>query len=138
VPIDAATLRTLITGCANAPDTADAVAFGDAWRVAPDGADNVYFHRDSSSGPWRLVATVRREAWRADYSMFENDLPRTIHIVSQPAGRFDLQMDLSQLEINVPLGADAFRLERTAGADPIGLDELRGSGPLGDPSARVP
>ncbi|HXD76096.1 MAG TPA: hypothetical protein VN628_20265 [Vicinamibacterales bacterium] len=138
VPLDAASLRTLITGCANAPDGSDAVAFGDGWRVAPDGPDNVYFHRDSSSGPWRLVATVRRDAWRAEYSMFENNLPRAIHIVSQPAGRFDLQMDLSQLEINVPLGPDAFRLEGTAGAAPITLEELRQSGPLGEPSTRVP
>jgi hypothetical protein len=131
VPLDAAALRTLITGCANAPDGSDAVAFGDSWRVVPDGADNVYFHREPPSGPWRLVATVRRDAWRAEYSMFDNNLPRTVHIVSQPAGRFDLQMDLSQFEINVPLGPEAFRLERAAAAEPITVDELRQSGPLG-------
>jgi len=128
-PLDAASLRTLITGCANAPDASDAVAFGDNWRVASDGPDDVYFRRDAS---WRIVATVRRDAWRADYSMFENNLPRVIHIVSQPPGRFDLQMELSQLEINVPIAPEAFRIERTAGAAPIGLDELRESGPLGE------
>jgi hypothetical protein len=134
VPLDAPSLRTLITGCANAPDASDAVAFGNTWRVAPDGADSVYFRHDAA---WHLVATVRRDAWRAEYSMFENNLPRAIHIVSQPAGRFDLQMDLSQVEINVPIGQEAFRLDRTAGAEPISLDELRQSGPLGDPSTRV-
>ena len=137
VPLDAATLRQLITGCANAPDANDAIAFGDDWRVASDGADNVYIRRDSRGlsgveGAWHLVATVRRNAWRADYGMFENNLPRTIHIVSQPAGRFDLQMDLSQVEINVPIGAEAFRLDRTTGADPISLDELHQAGPLGE------
>src|SRR5438477_10811853 len=47
VPVDAAQLRLLVTGCAGAPDASDTVAFGDNWRVAPDGADNVYFRRDT-------------------------------------------------------------------------------------------
>jgi hypothetical protein len=130
VPLDAAGLRTLVTGCANMPDASDAVSFGDNWRVAPDGMDNLYFRRDPST--WRLVSTVRRAAWRADYSMFENNLPRTVHLVSQPPGRFDLQLDLSQVDVNVQLGPEAFRLERAAGADPISLEELRRSGPLGE------
>jgi hypothetical protein len=132
VPLDAAGLRSLVTGCANAPDASDAVAFGDSWRVAPDGADNVYFRREGASGAWRLIATVRRDQWRAEYSMFENNLPRVVRIVSQPPQRFNLQLDLSQVEINVPLGPEAFTLQQTAGADPISLDELRRSGPLGE------
>jgi len=131
VPLDAAGLRSLVTGCANLPDASDTVSLGDAWRVAPDGADNVYFRRVDSS--WRLVATTHRgeRGWRAEYAMFENNLPRRVRIVSQPAGRFDLQLDLSQVELNTPLGADVFQLPRTAAADPITLDELRQSGPLG-------
>lgn len=134
VPLDAGGLRALVTGCAGAPDASDAVAFGDSWRVAPDGVDNVYFHRESS-GPWRLAATVRRNVWRADYSMFDNNLPRVVHLVSQPAGRFDLQLDLSQVELNVALGPEAFRLPQTKRGEaisPISLDELRLSGPLGE------
>ena len=129
VPLDAGGLRALVTGCANAPDANDAVAIGDAWRVAPDGADNVYFQKQGAV--WRLVATVRRDAWRADYSMFENSLPRAVRIISQPAGKFDLQLDLSQIELNVALGPEAFRLPPTAGTQPISLGELRESGPLG-------
>jgi hypothetical protein len=64
--------------------------------------------------------------------MFDNNLPRAVHLVSDPAGRFDLQFELSQLEVNVPLGAEAFRLENMRGASPIGLDELRQAGPLGE------
>ena len=63
VPLDAAQLRSLVTGCAatpDGPDASDTVAFGENWRVAPDGADNVYFRRDTPSAPWRLVATTRR------------------------------------------------------------------------------
>lgn len=55
-----------------------------------------------------------------------------MRIVSQPAGRFDLQLDLSQVEVNVPIAPDAFRLQQIAAADPITLDELRRSGPLGE------
>jgi hypothetical protein len=36
------------------------------------------------------------------------------------------------VEVNVPIDAAAFRLERTNGASPISLDELRQSGPLGE------
>jgi len=137
VPLDAAGLRALVTGCANAPDAAATVASGDMWRIAPDGADTVYFHRTSTGsteGPWRLVATIRRgdPVWRAEYSMFEHNLPRVVRIVSQPAGRFDLQLDLSQVDVNVPLGPDAFRLQQVQAADPITLDEIRRSGPLGE------
>jgi len=132
VPLDAAGLRSLVTGCANTPDASDAVAIGDNWRVAPDDADNVYFRRDSASSSWRLVATARRAQWRAEYSMFDNNLPRVVRIASQPPGQFDLQLDLSQVEVNVPLGPEAFTLQQTAGADPISLDELRRSGPLGE------
>ena len=67
--------------------------------------------------------------------MFESNHPRTVHIVSLPAGRFDLQLDLSQVELNVALGPEAFRLPQTATSasiSPISLDELRRSGPLGE------
>lgn len=135
VPLDAAALRTLITGCARGPDIADAVALGDDWRVAPDGDDNVYFRRERSSGAaqprWRLVATTRRNAWRAEYSMFESNLPHAVRLVSQPAGRFDLQMEFSQVDVNVTLAPDTFKLQPTASATPITLEELRQSGPLG-------
>jgi len=140
VPLDAAGLRMLVTGCANAPGASGTRSVGDAWRVAPDGDDRVYFRRVDAS--WRLVATTHRSTsltarrgeqpgWLAEYSMFEDNLPRRVRLVSQPAGRFDLQLDLSQVETNVPLGAGVFRLQQTAPAAPMTLDELRRSGPLG-------
>jgi len=139
VPLDAAALRSVLTGCARAPDASGTVSLGDTWRVAPDADDDEYFRRDGASSPWRLVATRHRPAptnaagWRADYLMFENNLPRTVHVTSQPAGRFDLEIVLSQIEVNVALGAETFRPLQAAGAVPISLDELRRSGPLGEP-----
>ena len=138
VPLDAAGLRSLVTGCANAPDGAGTMSLGEMWRVAPDAGDEVYFRRDPSTGSgqatWRLVATQHRgeHGWRAEYGMFENNLPHTVRLVSDPPGRFDLQLDLSQIELNVPLGAEAFRIDAPKDASPITLDELRQSGPLGE------
>ena len=133
VPLDAARLRSVVTGCATGADPA-ARSLGENWRVAMDGGDDLFFKRDTASAPWRLVATIhgQQPAWRAEYSLFENNLPRAVRLVSEPAGRFDLQLDLSQIELNVPLGAEAFRLQQKTPADPITLDELRQSGPLGE------
>ena len=63
--------------------------------------------------------------------MFDNDLPRTVHIVSQPAGRFDLQLDLSQVELNVPLGPEAFRLRRRPHANRSARSALKNCGDPG-------
>jgi hypothetical protein len=38
---------------------------------------------------------------------------------------------LSQVDVNQPLGDDAFRVEIPADAKPLTLEELRRSGPLG-------
>ena len=141
VPVDAASLRSLVTGCTQSASRETAGldnvrSLGDAWRVAGDEGDTVYFQRAMPSGRWRLVATVHPAGqsgtgWRAEYSMFEDNLPRKVHLASQPAGRFDLGLDLSQVELNVALGPDVFRLQQTGAAAPIALDELRQSGPLG-------
>ena len=133
VPLDASALRMVVTGCAEMPNAAAMQAIGDDWRVTTDGADEIYFRRDKAASSWRLAGTVRRgaTAWRADYANFENGLPRSIRLVSTPAGRFDLQLELSQIELNTPLGPDVFTVDVPASAGIISVDELRRSGPLG-------
>ena len=133
VPLDAPALRAVVTGCALAPDPARARALGETWRVAPDGADEVYLSREGAAAPWRLVATVHHAAgagWRAEYRDFENGLPRSIRLASTLAGRFDLQLALSQIDVNTPLDANAFTVRIPPTAQPISLEELRESGPL--------
>jgi hypothetical protein len=134
VPLGAPALLAVITGCAVAPDAASTRALGDTWRVATDGSDEVYFTREGSSVPWRLVATVHRApaaGWRAEYRNFQNGLPQSVRLVSAVAGRFDLQLALSQIDVNTPLSADVFRVQIPASAAVITLDELKASGPLG-------
>ena len=43
---------------------------------------------------------------------------------------FNLTLKLSQVETNVPLDADAFRVRIPPDAQPITIEELRRSGPL--------
>ena len=140
VPLGAADLHDTLTGCASVPAAGplQTRAFGDLWRVVAAGHDGeLYLHRDGPNAPWRLVAVVSRSdsgrPWRADYSAFEDHVPRAIRLTSAgslSSGAFDLQFSLSQVETNVPLAADAFSVKIPAAAGPITLEELRRSGPL--------
>jgi hypothetical protein len=137
VPLDAADLRELMTGCAagGATASAQARAFGADWRVVPAGHDGeLYLHREQEGAPWRLVAVTAHSEdgrrWRADFLDFQNSLPRTIRLTSSGAAPFDLRLALSQVETDVALDADVFRVHIPASAVPITLEELRRSGPL--------
>jgi hypothetical protein len=113
-------------------------AIGDQWRVTTDEDGEIYLRRDAPAAPWHLLTKATRP-WRADYSNFDRGLPHTVHLISTPAGRFDLQLDLSQVELNMPLGPEVFQLQVPASAETISVDELRQSlrpgsgqaGPLG-------
>lgn len=136
VPLDPLALRTALTGCVVAPAIERATRLGEDWRVVPDGARLVYLRRQGRQGPWRLVAAVYRESrrpeWRAAYDEFQGGLARRIHLASSDRNRFDLRLDLSQVDLNVALGADAFQVRIPPTAEPISLDELRRSGPLAE------
>jgi hypothetical protein len=132
VPLDPAELRRTLTGCTS-DATADeqAVAYDDGWRVL-QGDETRYLRREKPAAPWRLVAVVRGGAngWRADYRDFVDDLPTRIRLVSSEPRRFDLRLELSQVETNVDLPASTFRVAVPAGTQPISLDELQAGGPL--------
>jgi len=138
VPLDPSTLRESLMGCALFPEPTAAQALGDDWRVVSSAGREVYFHRDSGTAPWRLVAFIHREpgrpAWRAEYQDFQvgpsRNLPRMVRLKSIDSNRFDLRLTLSQIEINTRLGPEVFQVQVPAGTRPITLDELRGEVPL--------
>ena len=147
VPLDAASLRLALTGCADTPGgEPDIQSVGDRWRILTVGESAQYFERAGRTGPWRLVAAVHtmtdRAAWQAEYRDFLNGLPRSVRFVSRDGGRpghFDLALAISEVEINTPLPNEAFELRIPPGTDPISLEELRRVGPLGaqgSPDAR--
>jgi hypothetical protein len=135
VPLDAADLPPILTGCL-APrrvGNARAVQLGDRWRRIADDAQETYLARDSGAGSWRVAAAVRR-TWRVDYVDRQRDLPHTIRLTSLADGEsagaaFNLELVLSQIETNVPLEADVFRVKIPADAVPISLDALRRARP---------
>lgn len=142
VPLDPAALRQSLIGCAPLSASEVATALGEDWRLVADAGREVYFHRESSAGPWRLVAVVHREsgrpAWRAEYRDFQigpsRSLPRLVRLTSIDSNRFDLRLTLSQVEINAELAPEVFQVRVPAGTRPITLEELKGSPPLGGKS----
>jgi hypothetical protein len=133
VPLGGADLRTMVTGCAVAADATKARQLADEWMTMPDGTGAIYLHRTKRSDPWQIATVVRYDAfgaeWHAEYRDFQGGLARSIHLWSSDAGRFDLGLSLSQVEINVPLEPDAFGVRIPPTATSITLEELRDAGP---------
>jgi hypothetical protein len=77
---------------------------------------------------------VSRAPWRVEYRDHLNGMPRTMRIMSlarpdNGGSSFDLTLALSQVETNVPLGPEVFRVDVPRTAQPITLDELRHARP---------
>ena len=138
LPLEAADLHDILTGCAPAPAAGSlpTPAFGELCVVAAGHDGELYLHRERDRRVAARVghlASARGRAWRADYSAFQDNLPRAIRLTSANAASpnaFDLQLTISQAERNVPLTGDAFRVTIPDGAVPVTLDELRRSGPV--------
>jgi hypothetical protein len=139
VPLAPAALRAALTGCLADGDARSTASQPEPrWRVFP-GNEEVYLHRDRDADPWRLVVVVHRgqpSAWRAEYRDFVSNLPRSIHLISTPVDRFDLQLTLSDIELNVPIPPETFRVQIPAGTTPLTIEELRSAGPLADRSGK--
>jgi hypothetical protein len=133
LPLDIAELRTALIGCATASDVSGAKQLGDQWRMVPAGSDEIYLRRENDAARWRLVAAIHHPksgaAWRAEYRDFENDLPRSVRFAGGARDSFDLRLALSQVDINVTLGPEVFRVDIPPDAEPITLDELRRARP---------
>jgi hypothetical protein len=140
VPLAPAGLRDTLTGCiADGEARTNATAPDPHWRIFP-GDEELYLHREGDQDPWRLVAVQHRapaSVWRAEYRDFANDLPRSIHLISTPSSRFDLQLALSDVELNVTLGPETFHVQIPPGTMPMTIDELRNAGPLADRSRKT-
>ena len=139
VPLSPDGLRMALTGCASDSNPQRRATEPDArWRVLA-GDDELYVHRDREGDPWRLVVAMHRRPgpqWRAEYRDFVGNLPRSIRLMSTEAGRFDLQLMLSDVEMNVPIEPETFRLQIPSDTTPLTIEELRDAGPLADRSRK--
>jgi hypothetical protein len=135
IPLDPADLRATLTGCAETTAAGDARRLGADWRVMPAGETSLYFRRESSTAPWRLVARARREpgrpGWRVEYRDFAGAFPGTLRFVGDDRRRLDLRVALSQVEHNLTLGDEAFQVRIPPAALPLTIEDVRAQGPLG-------
>jgi hypothetical protein len=131
IPLDAAALRTALTGCASASADPSAAREPAAdWRIVSDGRSDLYLHHEN--GRWRIAAVVHHAApeWRAEYSAFQpSGLPQGVRLASSDRHRFDLRLSLSQVDTNVTLGPEVFRVQIPPSAERITIDELRHARP---------
>jgi hypothetical protein len=140
VDLDTRELLRALLGCGiGAADPSRGRAYGRDWiAVDTDGATH-YLRR--VDGRWRIMASVRGPL-TIENREFVSGRPSTITMRTTPAAGgtprsgTDLTLRLSDVDINVPIDPDAFKLEIPAGADPLTLEELRRAGPLG--GARIP
>lgn len=139
VPLTPSDLRAALTGCAGNVDAGSVQRLDDRWREVRGPGQAVYLHRERDADPWRVVAVVHHDPqpeWRAEYREFTSNVPRSIRLASSDSHRFDLRLTLSQVEINVSLEPDTFRVQIPAGTRPITLQELRDAGPLAEGSRK--
>lgn len=81
-------------------------------------------------GGWQ-VKVARRAGWRIDYPAWAGRFPATVRLLSDRQNvPVEVTATISQLEMNVDLEPEAFRVNVPPDAQPLTLEELRDSGPL--------
>jgi hypothetical protein len=142
VPLTPSEMLGTLTGCHVPGRLGSPQAIGDLWRTAAGGGGaKMYLHRDSPSAPWHIVSVFfpgegLQWSWRADYDRFANGLPGVVRLVSAQPGRFDLELTPSQVETNVELKPEVFRVDIPRDAERITTEELRRAGPIGGARSR--
>ncbi|MDE3154851.1 MAG: hypothetical protein KGN76_07090 [Acidobacteriota bacterium] len=136
VSLSPAGLLAALSGCGTAGATpVTGRAYGDDWiRVGLEDGSVAYLRR--VQGVWRLVAALPAAGGgrqlRVDYADFDAATPADIRL-SVAAADVALHLQLSQIDLNVPLAARAFQVDVPAGTQPLTLRELREASPLGGP-----
>ncbi|MDO8837247.1 MAG: hypothetical protein Q7V01_16710 [Vicinamibacterales bacterium] len=136
-------LLALLGGCVvSAPDSSGGSVNPSGWLSLDLGAGlSAFLRRDG--GAWRLIRGLQRgdaasmPPWMVEYREFVSEFPSVVRLQEGAAGpaATDLELRVSQRDVNVAIPAAAFDLAVPAGYEPMSLDELRGRGPLADPAA---
>lgn len=126
-------LRALLAGCfAPSPPPAGGEKIGDRWAHLTFNSEGheAYLRRDGTD--WHLVAAAVGRV-RVEYDDFSGSHPRRVRIRTRasPDAYDELNVVLSQVDMNVALDRAAFDVRVPADAGPLTLDELRAAGPLG-------
>lgn len=130
LPLSADELRLALLGCLGADTPATGWEWSGRWRAV----DTLEGHRlwlAPRDGMWRVVS-ADAGGWRVDYADWLNDVPRRARVQTTDAS-VDLQVDVRQLSLNVPLASEAFQMTRPPDAVAVRLDELASVAPLRTP-----
>lgn len=126
-------LRAVLAGCVVTGAPTGATTHGDIARFAFADGGAVFARR--VAGDWRIVAGVARP-FLVEYPDRQSAglWPGRVRISRDlPGGdSVDLTIGLSQIETNVTLPPEAFRVDVPPSAVPMTVDQLRQAGPLGD------
>jgi hypothetical protein len=137
VALDPAELRAVVAGCGlGAGAAAAGRAYPKGWNAVDTGDATAYLRQ--ADGRWQLRAAARGSL-TVEYRDFSSGRPSTIRLRTSATAAgvaTDLTLRISQVEINVPLGGEVFRVDVPAGAVPLTLPELRRAGPLGGHGAK--
>jgi len=126
-------LRALVSGCLSADGEPRAGrAYGGGWVAAdlPSGT-TAYLRR--ADGRWRLEAGSLTDLL-VEYRNFGPVGPGRVRVTSphdRSGARVDLTLTIDQVDINVELPDEAFRVIVAEGVAPMTLEALREAGPLG-------
>lgn len=147
IPLSPDDLRLVLAGCPDpSAKVTGATRYGTTWTVLDFGEGRRAYFR-SRNGQWPLTALVR-PGFVAEYpeTAAAGVQPPVVRLRDDPCGaadppcaaaataRFDVTLRVSQVEVNVPLPANAFSVDVPTDVTPISLDELRDAGPMRDVS----
>ena len=134
VALDPEEMRVVLAGCGlRDGNPSEGRAYGKNLVAIAAGGTTHFLRR--ASGRWHLAASTRGPL-TVEYQDFLSGRPRTIKMRTAPAAAetmTDLTVKLTDVDLNVPLEPDVFKVDVPTDADPLTLDELRRAGPLGEP-----
>ena len=122
-------LRAVATGCVSPAPSAMGGRRYPGEVTAIELKDHATAYLRNEKGTVRIVS-ARRPGLIVEYQEYANNLPRRI-VLRNDNDAAELQLTLSQIELNTTLGPQAFTVDVPADAKSITLDELRRNGPLG-------
>ena len=132
VRLGGADLHAALSGCGVADrDASGGQAYGDHWRaVTVKGPVTLWIERREAAS---RLAVAALPGVSIEYGAGPA-ASRAVRLITSGSGgrepRVDLTLDLSQVEENVALGTEAFRLTPPPGATPMSIEELRQQGLL--------
>jgi outer membrane biogenesis lipoprotein LolB len=122
-------LQAILTGCVvPEPKATSGRMHANGWAsIDLQGGARLYLRRASQ---WQVRA-ARRDGWQIEYAVGQSRFPESVQLMADSQKvQVDLTTGISQLEANVDLRSEAFRVDVPSDAKPLTLDELRESGPL--------